>query len=142
VYDIFKAGCSRIPVFDADHNDIVGIILAKDLIFVDPEDEIPVINFIDLFGRRPIFVWHDDKLGQTLATFRNERAHLALVRDVESQGEVSRYAILCFVVFLFCWAITVCCFAMLCCAVVVLFCCVLCIHYLALLCHDSCAFLY
>lgn len=91
VYEIFKAGCSRIPVYDGDHNDIVGIILAKDLIFVDPEDEIPVINFIDLFGRRPIFVWHDDKLGQTLATFRNERAHLALVRDVENEGEGDPY---------------------------------------------------
>lgn len=65
----------------------MSLILAKDLIFVDPEDDIPISNFVDMFGRRPIFVWHDDKLGETLSTFRNERAHLALVRDVESQGE-------------------------------------------------------
>ena len=37
MYEIFKAGYSRIPVYDQDRNDIVGIILAKDLIFVDPE---------------------------------------------------------------------------------------------------------
>eukprot|EP01033_Poteriospumella_lacustris_P004271 gene4269-3050_t len=87
VYNIFKAGYSRIPVYDKDRNDIVSLILAKDLIFVDPEDDIPISNFVDMFGRKPIFVWHDDKLGETLATFRNERAHLALVRDVENQCE-------------------------------------------------------
>jgi CRP-like cAMP-binding protein len=87
VYNIFKAGYSRIPVYDKDRNDIVSLILAKDLIFVDPEDDIPISNFVDMFGRRPIFVWHDDKLGVTLSTFRNERAHLALVRDVENQGD-------------------------------------------------------
>lgn len=65
----------------------MSLILAKDLIFVDPEDDIPISNFVDMFGRKPIFVWHDDKLGETLATFRNERAHLALVRDVENQCE-------------------------------------------------------
>lgn len=87
MYNIFKAGYSRIPVYDKDRNDIVSLILAKDLIFVDPEDDIPISNFVDMFGRKPIFVWHDDKLGETLATFRNERAHLALVRDVENQCE-------------------------------------------------------
>jgi metal transporter CNNM len=91
IYDIFKAGYSRIPVYDKDENDIISLILAKDLIFVDPEDEIPISNFLDLFGRKPIFVWHDDKLGETLSTFRNERAHLALVRDVENEGDVSHF---------------------------------------------------
>jgi CBS domain containing-hemolysin-like protein len=37
LYEIFKAGYSRIPVYDKDKNDIVGLLLAKDLIFVDPE---------------------------------------------------------------------------------------------------------
>ncbi len=34
-------------------------------------------------------VWHDQKLGETLAMFRNEHAHLAIVRDVEVEGEVN-----------------------------------------------------
>lgn len=34
--DIFKAGYSRIPVWDKDPNEIIGLILTKDLIFVDP----------------------------------------------------------------------------------------------------------
>ena len=34
---IFKYGYSRIPVFDKSRSDIVGLILAKDLIFIDPD---------------------------------------------------------------------------------------------------------
>ena len=35
--DIFKAGCSRIPIFGSNRNDILGVMLAKDLLFVDPD---------------------------------------------------------------------------------------------------------
>ncbi len=115
MYEIFKSGYSRIPVFDSDPDDIIGLILAKDLIFVDAEvclhtphslilsdsvvlmthfyclsqDETPVRNFIELFGRKPAVVWHDDKLGETLSKFKAERAHMAIVRDVVSEGTVS-----------------------------------------------------
>ncbi len=89
MYEIFKSGYSRIPVYDRDRNDVIGLILAKDLIFVDPEDETPIRNFISLFGRKPMVVWHDQKLGETLSMFRNERAHMAIVRDVENECEVS-----------------------------------------------------
>jgi metal transporter CNNM len=34
--EIFKSGYSRIPVFDMDRNDVIGVILTKDLIFIDP----------------------------------------------------------------------------------------------------------
>jgi Mg2+/Co2+ transporter CorC len=34
-------------------------------------------------------VWHDQGLGETLTGFRQERAHMAIVRDVLSEGEVS-----------------------------------------------------
>jgi metal transporter CNNM len=37
VYEIFKSGYSRIPVYEKDKDDVVGLILAKDLIFIDPE---------------------------------------------------------------------------------------------------------
>lgn len=53
------------------------------------QDEIPVENFIALFGRKPVVVWHDQSLGETLTTFRQERAHMAIVRDVMSEGGVS-----------------------------------------------------
>jgi metal transporter CNNM len=39
---IFKTGYSRIPVYEVSHNSIIGLLFAKDLIFVDPEDETPL----------------------------------------------------------------------------------------------------
>ena len=34
------------------------------------KDETPIRNFVNLFGRKPAVIWHDDKLGETLSTFR------------------------------------------------------------------------
>ena len=36
ISDIFQSGFSRIPIYDNDRNNIVGLLLSKDLIFVDP----------------------------------------------------------------------------------------------------------
>ena len=46
IYEIFKSGHSRIPVYEKDRNDIVGLILAKDLIFIDPEVGFFIFNVI------------------------------------------------------------------------------------------------
>eukprot|EP00604_Paraphysomonas_vestita_P004004 CAMPEP_0174824384 /NCGR_PEP_ID=MMETSP1107-20130205/33806_1 /TAXON_ID=36770 /ORGANISM="Paraphysomonas vestita, Strain GFlagA" /LENGTH=208 /DNA_ID=CAMNT_0016051475 /DNA_START=461 /DNA_END=1088 /DNA_ORIENTATION=+ len=85
--EIFKAGYSRIPVWDKDPNEIIGLILTKDLIFVDPGDATPVRIFVSLFGRAPIVVWHDQKLGEVLSVFKQSKGHLAIVRDVNNQSE-------------------------------------------------------
>jgi metal transporter CNNM len=83
---IFRAGYSRIPVYDNDVNDITGIILSKDLMLVDPKDETPVRNFMTLFGRVPIIIWPDNKLGVMLNVFRQGNGHIAVVRDVNNTG--------------------------------------------------------
>jgi hypothetical protein len=46
---------------------------------------------VEFFGRKPVMVWHDQLLGETLATFRRERAHLAIVRDVVFEGDGDPY---------------------------------------------------
>lgn len=86
IYDIFKSGFSRIPVCDRTTGDVVGLLLSKDLIFVDPEDEISVGSLIDLFCRKPFTVWHDQDLGETLNMFCSFQAHLAIVVDVVSEN--------------------------------------------------------
>lgn len=83
--EIFKYGYSRIPVYNSNTNDMVGLLLAKDLIFVDPEDETPLENFINLFGRGFFYVWPDDKLGYVLNMFKKSRLHLAVVRTVNEE---------------------------------------------------------
>ena len=84
---IFKTGYSRIPVYEIDRNNIIGILFTKDLIFVDPEDETPVRNFISIFGRGAHLVWPDDTLGDVLRELKQGRSHLAIVRDVNNADE-------------------------------------------------------
>ena len=90
ITEIFRSGFSRIPVYEKNKDDIIGLLLVKDLIFVDPEDETPIRNFIQIFGRSFLLCWPDQKLGDTLRLFKKGGSHMAIVRDVkddESGGD-------------------------------------------------------
>jgi len=92
VAKIFKTGYSRIPVYEVTKSNIIGLLFVKDLIFLDPEDEIPVKNFVQIFGRGLHVVWPDDKLGDVLKLLKSGRSHMALVRDVnDGDGKVDPY---------------------------------------------------
>ena len=88
---IFKTGYSRIPVYEVSVNNIIGLLFVKDLIFIDPEDETPVRNFVQLFGRGVHVVWPDDKLGEVLCELKQGRSHMALVRDVNKADETDPF---------------------------------------------------
>ena len=81
---IFKTGYSRIPVYESSPKNIVGMLFVKDLIFIDPEDETPVKQFIDIFGRQAHVVWMDDKLGDVLRYLKKGHTHMGFVRDIDS----------------------------------------------------------
>ena len=51
IAQIFKAGFSRIPVYEVSRDHIIGLLFAKDLIFVDPSDEISIKTMLEIFGR-------------------------------------------------------------------------------------------
>ena len=92
VAKIFKTGYSRIPVYEVSKSNIVGLLFVKDLIFLDPEDEIPVKNFVHIFGRGMHVVWADDNLGDVLKLLKSGRSHMAVVRDVnQGDGDVDPY---------------------------------------------------
>mmetsp|Transcript_111504 Transcript_111504/g.156532 ORF Transcript_111504/g.156532 Transcript_111504/m.156532 type:complete len:401 (+) Transcript_111504:80-1282(+) len=63
------------------------MLIVKDLIFVDPEDDIPIRSFIQIFGRAVHVVWPDDTLGDVLSDLKKGRSHLAIVRDVNNEDE-------------------------------------------------------
>jgi len=84
---IFKTGYSRIPVFEISRNNIIGLLFVKDLIFLDPEDCVPVRSFIQIFGRNAHLVWPDDTLGDVLTDLKKGKSHLAVVRDVNNKDK-------------------------------------------------------
>ena len=66
IREIFQQGFSRIPVYGTSRDDILGLLLVKDLIFIDPEDAAPVDNFIKVFGRGMQTVWEHQFLDEVL----------------------------------------------------------------------------
>lgn len=57
------------------------------MIFIDPEDEVPIRSFVQIFGRNIHVVWPDDTLGDVLTELKKGRTHLAVVRDVNNADE-------------------------------------------------------
>ncbi|RHY23683.1 hypothetical protein DYB32_009089 [Aphanomyces invadans] len=84
--EIYQSGFSRIPVWRKTHNDIIGLLFTKDLVFIDPEDAIPIDEFIQIFGRGVHRVWPDTNLGDLLKAFKMGRSRLALVHEVNNRG--------------------------------------------------------
>ncbi|CAB9509237.1 Metal transporter CNNM4 [Seminavis robusta] len=91
IASIFKTGYSRIPVYEVSKNNVIGLLFVKDLIFIDPEDTVPLRQFVQVFGRGVHVVWPVDKLGDVLRELRGGRSHMALVRDVVSVGDTDPY---------------------------------------------------
>ena len=75
---IFKTGYSRIPVYEIVRNNVIGLLFVKDLIFLDPEDDVSVRSFIQIFGRNVHNVWPDDTLGDVLAELKKGKSHLGM----------------------------------------------------------------
>ena len=77
---VVESGHSRFPVMEEDRDDIVGILLAKDLLRLcaHPEDE----RFdIREFMRPAVFVPESKRLDVLLKEFRGNHQHMAIVVD-------------------------------------------------------------
>lgn len=68
---------------------MIGLLFVKDLIFIDPEDETRVADFVQIFGRGVHVVWPDAVLGDVLRELKQGKSHMALVRDVNNASESS-----------------------------------------------------
>ncbi|KAE8889029.1 hypothetical protein PF003_g27050 [Phytophthora fragariae] len=83
---IYNNGYSRIPVWNKDPNDVVGIVFTKDLIYVDPNQDVPLIAFARVFAVAAHRIWLDAQLGEVLSVFKMGSTHMALVYDVNNSG--------------------------------------------------------
>ncbi|KAI9914485.1 hypothetical protein PsorP6_007827 [Peronosclerospora sorghi] len=73
---ILASGHSRIPVYEHHDANIVGLLLVKKLIVVDPDDRRPLK---DLLFRKPILVSPRESCYAILNEFQKGRSHIALV---------------------------------------------------------------
>lgn len=84
---IFHSGHSRVPIYRGDRTNIVGMIFAKDLILLDPDDNVPVHTMLEFFNREVRHVASGTPLDRMLRDFKSSRCHMAVVRDVGVKGD-------------------------------------------------------
>mmetsp|Transcript_28430 Transcript_28430/g.71545 ORF Transcript_28430/g.71545 Transcript_28430/m.71545 type:complete len:692 (-) Transcript_28430:62-2137(-) len=77
----YKSGYTRIPVYCKDPSCVVGLLFTKDLILVDPDDEIPVGALLSFCGRSLHVVRNDTTIDQLLTAAQTQRSHLFFVSD-------------------------------------------------------------
>lgn len=85
---VIESGHSRFPVMDESRDDIVGILLAKDLLRLAPLGAAAAGRFdIREYMRPAVFVPESKRLNVLLRDFRRSRNHMAIV--VDEYGGVS-----------------------------------------------------
>ena len=77
MHQVIDTAHSRFPVYENERDNIVGILLAKDLLKLQ---RAPALNLRTLL-RPPVFVPESKGLNDLLREFRNTRNHMALVVD-------------------------------------------------------------
>jgi metal transporter CNNM len=86
IKEIYESGHSRIPIFEGDKNQIVGILYTRNLAFIDPEDEMSLRQYHSFYYHKPLEVWDFTKLDDMLESFMEERKHIAIVKNVFDKG--------------------------------------------------------
>lgn len=81
ISEIKDQGYSRIPVFHEERANIVHILFAKDLLFIDPDDEKPIEEVCKFYKNEVNFVYSDTVLTEMLDEFKSgEKGHMAVVQ--------------------------------------------------------------
>ncbi|WP_245675899.1 HlyC/CorC family transporter [Halofilum ochraceum] len=78
--DIIESGHSRFPVIDDNRDEVVGVLLAKDILRYFPEDQRSRFDLRDIL-RSAAFVPESKRLNTLLQEFRTSRNHMAIVVD-------------------------------------------------------------
>lgn len=77
MHDVIETAHSRFPVFSGERENIIGILLAKDLLKLQRAPELNIRALL----RPPAFVPESKGLNDLLREFRGNRNHLAVVID-------------------------------------------------------------
>lgn len=80
VLTIMKRGFSRIPIFDKQRQNIVGLLMVKDLALINPYTEITMKSLLSFYKHPIISVDENHTLDVVFNHFRTGKSHMALVR--------------------------------------------------------------
>jgi magnesium and cobalt transporter len=77
LHEVIDSGHSRFPAFDGERDNIIGILLAKDLLKLQRAPELHLRALL----RPAVFVPESKGLNELLRDFRSSRNHMAIVID-------------------------------------------------------------
>ena len=82
--DIYSKGFSRIPVFDRTRDNIVGILMARDLILINPDKALITLKQLSSILIRDVIAVEDtDKLEPLLGYFKKGLTHIGIVTQIQ-----------------------------------------------------------
>lgn len=87
--EIYKKGYTRIPVYRRTKSHVIGLLYTKDLIMVDPEDDLPVDRVLEFCSRELLSVDSDTSLDLMFQQVESGRSHLYFVQNEESDVETA-----------------------------------------------------
>eukprot|EP00043_Microstomoeca_roanoka_P015346 m.153641 g.153641 ORF g.153641 m.153641 type:complete len:642 (-) comp16240_c4_seq1:79-2004(-) len=85
VSQIVSTGHSRIPVYDQDRDNIVGLLHVKDLAFIDTDDNTPLAAVIKHYNHPIEEVYSTSPLGEMLEFFKQGKTHMAVVLHINNE---------------------------------------------------------
>ena len=92
ISEIKDQGYSRIPVFISERSNIAYILFAKDLLFIDPDDNKPIEEVCKFYKNEVNYVYGETSLTEMLDEFKSgEKGHMAVVQEVNTDGDCDPY---------------------------------------------------
>jgi CBS domain containing-hemolysin-like protein len=76
---IIEAGYSRIPIYEGDNDNIIGVLYAKDL--MKRMHESPADVKVSSLGRAPNFIPEQKKVAELLREMQEQHVHMSIVVD-------------------------------------------------------------
>lgn len=78
-------GHSRIPVYQTNKNNIIGVLFAKDLLMANPQENTKLLLLVKFYNRRCHIVPSETKLISMMKYFQTGKSHIALVQEVQQR---------------------------------------------------------
>jgi len=90
--EIYSRGFSRIPIYEYTRDNIVGILMARDLILINPEKTLITLKQMSsIIIRDVIAVDETDKLEPLLGYFKKGLTHIGVVTTINRETEMKDY---------------------------------------------------
>jgi metal transporter CNNM len=90
--EIYSRGFSRIPIYEYSRDNIIGILMARDLILINPEKALITLKQMSsIIIRDVIAVDETDKLEPLLGYFKKGLTHIGIVTAINKETETKDY---------------------------------------------------